>query len=154
MSRYEHGDEMKNHYTITVTINAKAEAIYKAWLSTEGHSAITGSPAKVDGTINGDFTAWDGYIWGMFLELEPNHRILQAWRTAEFPSEAEDSIVEILLHEEEIASTGKRRLATTYKTKITLKHSNIPAGQAESYKTGWEDFYFKPMREWSEGSNW
>jgi len=58
MSRYEHGDEMKNHYTITVTINAKAEAIYKAWLSTEGHSAITGSPAKVDGTINGDFTCF------------------------------------------------------------------------------------------------
>jgi len=150
MSRYEHGDEMKNHYTITVTINAKAEAIYKAWLSTEGHSAITGSPAKVDGTINGDFTAWDGYIWGMFLELEPNHRILQAWRTAEFPSEAEDSIVEILLVETTGLDTPQK--ARGYSTIITLKHSNIPAGQADSYKTGWEDFYFKPMREWSEGS--
>jgi len=136
---------MKNEYTLTVTIHAKAETIYKAWLSTQGHSAITGSPAKVDGTVNGDFTAWDGYIWGMFLELEENKRIVQAWRTSEFPSEAEDSIVEILL-EEEIASTGKRRLATTYKTKLTLKHSNIPEGQADGYKKGWEDFYFKPMK--------
>jgi len=90
----------------------------------------------VDGTVNGDFTAWDGYIWGMFLELEPNHRILQAWCTGEFPSEAEDSIVEILLNEEH----GK--------TKLTLNHSNIPEGQADGYKTGWEDFYFKPMREY------
>ena len=127
---------MKNEYTLTVTIHAKAETIYKAWLSTEGHSAITGSPAKVDGTVDGDFVAWDGYIQGMFLELEENKRILQAWRTGEFPSEAEDSIVEILLEEEK----GK--------TKLTLNHSNIPEGQADEYKTGWEDFYFKPMREY------
>jgi activator of HSP90 ATPase len=127
---------MKNEFTLKVTVNAKAETIYKMWLSTDGHSAITGSPAKVDGTVNGDFTAWDGYIWGMFLELEPNHRILQAWRTAEFPSEAEDSIVEILLDEEH----GK--------TKLTLNHSNMPEGQADSYKTGWDDFYFKPMKQY------
>ena len=127
---------MKNHFTLTVTINAKPETIYKAWLTTEGHSAITGSPAKVDGTVNGDFTAWDGYIWGMFLELEPNHRILQAWRTGEFPSEAEDSIVEILLENEK----GK--------TKLTLNHSNMPEGQADSYKSGWDDFYFKPMKQY------
>lgn len=127
---------MKNEFVLTVTLHAKAETIYKAWLSTEGHVAMTGSPAKVDGAVDGDFSAWDGYIQGMFLELEKNKRILQAWRAAEFPSEAEDSIVEILLEE----SRGK--------TTLTLKHWNIPAGQAEGYKTGWEDFYFKPMREW------
>lgn len=126
---------MKNHFTLTVTINAKPEAIYKAWLTSEGHSALTGSPAKVDGVVNGDFSAWDGYIWGMFLELEPNRRILQAWRTGEFPEEIEDSIVEVLLQEEH----GK--------SKLTINHSNIPEGQADSYKKGWEDFYFKPMRE-------
>ncbi|MDP1779187.1 MAG: hypothetical protein Q8K73_02835, partial [Anaerolineales bacterium] len=65
---------MKNEFTLIVKINAKPETIYKAWLSTDGHSAITGSPAKVDGVINGDFTAWGGYIWGMFLELEENKR--------------------------------------------------------------------------------
>ena len=129
---------MKNEFTLVVTINAKAEKIYEAFLSSEGHTAITGSPARVDGTVDGDFTAWDGYIQGMFLELEKNKRIVQAWRTAEFPSEAEDSIVEILLEEDH----GK--------TKMTINHSNIPEGQADEYKTGWEDFYFKPMREWSE----
>jgi activator of HSP90 ATPase len=127
---------MKNEFALTVTINAKADKIYEAYLSSEGHTAITGSPARVDGTVDGDFSAWDGYIQGMFLELEKNKKIVQAWRTSEFPSEAEDSIVEILLEE----SHGK--------TKLTLKHSNIHEGQAEDYKTGWEDFYFKPMREY------
>ena len=129
---------MKNEFTLVVTINSKAEKFYEAYLSSEGHTALTGSPARVDGTVDGDFTAWDGYIQGMFLELEKNKRTVQAWRTAEFPEEAEDSIVEILLEEDH----GK--------TKLTLKHTNIPKGQADEYKTGWEDFYFKPMREWSE----
>ncbi len=127
---------MKNEFTLIVTINSKAEKFYEAYLSSEGHTALTGSPARVDGTVDGDFTAWDGYIQGMFLELEKNKRIVQAWRTAEFPEEAEDSIVEILLEEDH----GK--------TKLTLKHTNIPKGQMDSYKTGWEDFYFKPMREY------
>ena len=127
---------MKNEFTLVVTINSKAEKFYEAYLSSEGHTALTGSPARVDGTVDGDFTAWDGYIQGMFLELEKNKRIVQAWRTAEFPEDAEDSIVEILLEEDH----GK--------TKLTLKHTNIPKGQMDNYKTGWEDFYFKPMREY------
>jgi activator of HSP90 ATPase len=156
---------MKNEFTLTVTIHAKAETIYKAWLSTQGHSAITGSPAKVDGTANGDFTAWDGYIWGTFLELEENKRIAQTWRTSEFPDEAEDSIVEILLEELATgldrseksarstlrqAQDGARPPAHTMTT-LTLKHSNIPEDQAENYKQGWEDFYFKPMKEYFGG---
>ncbi len=143
---------MKNEFTLTATFSAKAADIYKSYLSTQGHTQITGSPAKVDGRVDGEFIAWDGYIWGTFLELEENKKIVQAWRTGEFPEDAEDSHVEILL--EEIASTGERRLATLAPdasagvTKLTLIHTNIPEGQADSYKTGWEDFYFKPMREW------
>lgn len=127
---------MKNKFTLTATFSAKAERINKAWLSSQGHTLMTGSPAKIDGRVNGEFTAWDGYIWGRFLELEENKRIVQAWRTGEFPEDAKDSRVEVLLEE------------TNGKTKVTLIHTDIPAGQAESYKTGWEDFYFKPMREY------
>ncbi len=137
---------MKNEFTLTATFAANPEIIYKAWLSTQGHTLMTGSPAKVDGRVNGKFSAWDGYIWGKFLELNENEKIVQAWRTSEFPENAQDSHVEIML--EEIALTDEHRLATTNKTKLTLVHTNIPAGQAESYKTGWEDFYFKPMREY------
>lgn len=125
---------MKNEFTLTATFPVTPEKIYKAWLSTKGHTEMTGSPAKVDGRVGGDFTAWDSYIWGTFLELETNKRILQNWRTSEFPEDAEDSQVEILLEE---SKDG---------TKLTLIHKNIPEGQ-DSYKQGWEDFYFKPMKE-------
>ena len=127
---------MKNEFTVSETLNASAETIYNAWLSTQGHTLMTGSPAKVDGRVKGEFTTWDGYIWGTFLELEASKRIVQAWRTSEFPDDADDSKVEVLLEEKD----GK--------TKVTLIHSNIPEDQEDSYKQGWEDFYFKPMREY------
>lgn len=125
---------MKNGFTLTTVIPATPAEIYKAWLSTKGHTAMTGSAAKVDGKIGGKFTAWDGYIFGSTLALEPDQRIAQAWRTSEFPDEAPDSLVEITLKE------------TKSGTKITLTHSQIPAGQEDSYRQGWEDFYFKPMQ--------
>ena len=130
---------MKDEFTLTATFNASADKIYQAFLSTQGHTLMTGSPAKVDGKVNGEFTAWDGYIWGTFLELEENKKIVQAWHTAEFPEDAADSHVEILLEE----ANGK--------TKLTLIHTHIPKGQAEGYQQGWEDFYFKPMREFFGG---
>ena len=88
---------MKNEFTLIETFKAKPEEIYRAWLSTDGHTAMTGSPANVDGRVNGQFTAWAGYIWGMFLELKENRRILQTWRTSEFPEDAPDSRLELLL---------------------------------------------------------
>jgi activator of HSP90 ATPase len=124
---------MSNEFMLSITLPVKAADIYKAWLSTTGHTEMTGSPAKVDGRVRGEFTAWDGYIWGTFLELDENKKIVQAWRTSEFPEEAEDSHVEVLLEEKD----GK--------TKLTLNHTNVPEGQ-DSYKKGWEDFYFTPMK--------
>jgi len=120
-------------FTISTTLPAKPEAIYNAWLSSRGHSGMTGSPAEVQAEIGGAFKAWDGYIWGKTLELEPHRQIVQAWRTSEFPEESPDSRVEILLEE------------VTNGTKITLRHTEIPDGQGEGYKQGWEDFYFTPM---------
>lgn len=126
---------MGNEFTLSTILPATPEQIYRAWLSTKGHTAMTGSPAKVEPGVGGKFSAWDGYISGQTLKLKPHTFIVQAWRTTEFPQGSPDSQVEVSL---EAVSGG---------TKITLAHKNIPKGQAESYKQGWEDFYFKPMKE-------
>jgi len=127
---------MENKFTLSDIIAATPEQIYKAWLSTDGHTRMTGSPAEVEGRVKGKFTAWDGYISGETLELKPYSRIVQAWRTTEFPEGRPDSNVEILL---ESVKGG---------TKVTIIHSNIPENQADDYKQGWQDFYFKPMKSY------
>ena len=124
---------MKNGFKISAVIPATPSEIYKAWLSTKGHTLMTGSAAKVNGKTGGKFIAWDGYLSGRILQLEPNQRIVQAWRTTEFPDEAPDSQLEVSLEQ------VKRG------TKVTITHSRLPSGTADSYKQGWKDFYFTPM---------
>lgn len=113
-----------------------AERIYRAWLDSQDHSAFTGSPAEIDPGVGGKFSAWDGYISGITLEVEPFRRILQAWRTTEFPEHSPDSQLEILIEEVDNGA------------KVTLIHSDIPDGQGEDYLQGWEDYYFKPMQRY------
>ncbi len=85
-------DELK----LQVIIHASPEVVFNAWLDSEQHSLFTGSPAVIDPQPGGAFQAWDGYIFGKTLEVEPYRRILQTWRTTEFPQDAPDSLVEIL----------------------------------------------------------
>ena len=124
---------MKTSFTVSTVLPVSAERIYKAWLSTKEHAAFTGSPARIDPAVGGTFSAWDGYITGKTTKLEPYTRIVQAWRTTEFPEQAPDSRLEILLK------------AVPGGTQVTLKHSQIPEGQADEYKQGWEEYYFSPM---------
>ena len=127
---------MAQSFKISTTLPATAKEIYKAWLSSEEHTAFTGNAAEVDLRVGGRFTAFGNYIEGTNAKLYLNKKIVQTWRTTEFPAGSEDSILEISLEE---MKTG---------TKLTLTHSNIPDGQADSYKDGWKKFYFRPMKEY------
>jgi uncharacterized protein YndB with AHSA1/START domain len=115
---------------------ASPEQVYRAWMSSQEHSAFTGSPAEIDPATGGRFTAWDGYIQGTTLALEPYRRILQAWRTTEFPPDSPDSCLEVQL---EAVEGGAR---------LILLHQDLPEGQGASYAQGWEDYYFEPMRDY------
>jgi len=121
---------------VSAVIPAEPRVIYDAWMSSKGHQAMTGSGASVTARVGGAFTAWDGYISGTTLELKPGERIVQAWRTTEFGADDADSRLEILL---EKAARG---------TRVTLVHTEIPAGQGPEYRKGWLDFYFTPMKKY------
>lgn len=127
---------MKTKFTVSTRLPASPEQVFRAWLSGEGHSAMTGSPATAEPRVGGKFTAWDGYITGKTVELRPYNLIVQAWRTTEFSDTDPDSRIEIVLKPVEGG------------TKLSLFHSDLPEGQAESYESGWEESYFEPMREY------
>jgi len=130
---------MDRDLIMSVFIPVIPEKAYQDWLDSAAHSAFTGSPAEVDPVIGGKFFAWEGYIWGVTLELTPGKRIRQTWRTSEFPDDSPDSILEVLF---EPYNSG---------TRLTLIHTVIPENQAEEYEKGWEDFYFEPMKKYYEG---
>ncbi len=125
---------MSENIEVSRVIPANPERIFNAWLSGDEHGKMIGSSATYG--ADGHFTAWDGYITGRTLEQTPNARILQAWRTSEFPEGSADSKLEVLLSPE-----GEG-------TRVTLKHTNIPDGQGQSYKDGWYEHYLDPMSKY------
>jgi activator of HSP90 ATPase len=127
---------MSEELEMSTLLPASACRVYEAWLDSAEHSDFTGSAAEIDAQTGGNYTAWDGYIQGRTLALEPCKRILQSWRTTEFPEGAPDSLLEVLLED---APGG---------TRLSLRHTAIPDGQAEQYRQGWEDYYFSPMAQY------
>jgi uncharacterized protein YndB with AHSA1/START domain len=108
--------------------------IYDAWLDAGDHAAMTGGKATVESReVGGRFTAWDGYIDGSHVALEPGARIVQSWRSDDFPAEALDSLLEVLLAPEDEG------------TRITIRHSDLPEGHGPGLLEGWDEHYLVPM---------
>ncbi len=120
-------------FRITTRIPTTAKNIYNTWLSSEGHSKMTGGEATITDQIGASFTAWDGYIEGKNIGLKTDKRILQRWRTAQFEEEEEDSLLEILLKD------------VDGQTELTLIHTQVPESGAH-YIQGWDKHYFQPMK--------
>lgn len=126
---------MTDGFEISTVIPAPPREVFYAWLDGKKVAEFTGGPAQGDDQPGSPFSAWDGYISGTNLEIEPPKRILQSWRTTEFPEDAPDSILEIIF---EPHGEG---------TRLQLSHSGIPAGQGQDYRQGWEEYYFNPLKE-------
>ena len=109
------------------------EAVYDALVNAKTHALFTGAAATGAARVGGRFTAWGGYISGVHRKLVKGKQIVQDWRTTEWPPEMPDSRVEFTFR------------AVRGGTEIRMVHSKVPAEQADSYRQGWIDYYWKPL---------
>ncbi len=123
-------------FKVTAKFPVTARELYEAWLDSKKHGEMTGAGAKTGSKVGSKFSAWDGYIQGKTLELVPVQRIVQAWRTTDFPTGCDDSVIEVMFQDFDGGC------------KMTIRHTSIPKGQGDEYKEGWRQFYFKPMKEY------
>ncbi len=126
---------MAIEFVVSAKFHVTPQELYDAWMSSNGHTGMTGSSATISPVVGAEFEAWDGYIYGKNLELIPDKRIVQSWRTSEFSDDEPDSRIEITL--EPIGD----------KTKLTLKHTSLPPHGGQ-YEQGWVESYFEPMQEY------
>ena len=132
---------MAQAFELADVVPAAPQVVYDAWMSSAGHTAMTGSPAIVDPQVGGAFEAWDGYIVGRTLSLDPGHRIVQSWRTSEFSEDEGDSRIEVAL---EPVAEG---------TRITVRHTEVPDGHLSYERDEWQERYFEPMRKYFSASD-
>jgi uncharacterized protein YndB with AHSA1/START domain len=119
-----------------VLVPATPEQVYEAFIDPKKHTEFTGSKATCDAKVGGKFTAWDGYISGKNLQLEPAKRIVQEWQTTEWPAGQPPSTFELTLTK---TGTG---------TQIIMVHSGVPAEQGADTAQGWKDWYWEPLKNY------
>lgn len=127
---------MSENLIVSTVLPASPEEVFCAWLDSKQHSEFSESAAQIDPCPGGAFTTQDHYISGTTVEIHPFTRILQNWRTTDFPTSSPDSHLEI--HIEKVENG----------TMLKLIHSNVPDGQAALYENGWEEYYFAPMQRY------
>jgi uncharacterized protein YndB with AHSA1/START domain len=89
------------------------------------------TPTEISREVGGAFSQFGGYISGRHVELVPNERIVQAWRTGNW-NPGVYSIVKFELTEQ---GSG---------TKLVLDHRGFPDGDAQHLADGWKVNYWEP----------
>lgn len=123
----------------TVIFDAPPRKVYDAYVDAKKHAAFTGARATLVKKPGGKMNAWNKYVSGTILLLEPAKRIIQTWKSENWPKGKPASILDIRLQPK-----GKR-------TELTLVHSGIPAmpaSLAKGFRTGWHTSYWTPLKKY------
>jgi activator of HSP90 ATPase len=95
---------------------------------------LADKPAKISRHVGGAFSLFGGYITGRHIELVPDERIVQAWRTGGWAPG--------------VYSVAKFELvAQGAGTKIVFDHTGFPKGEAEVLASGWKAHYWDPLEK-------
>ena len=119
----------------SVLLPAPPEEVYDALMTSRGHSAFTGAPARISPKVGARFMAWGGYIHGKNLELVRGKKILQSWRPSEetWPPD--------------YFSTVSFTLARVKGgTRVTFVHSGVLSDHANHLSSGWKESYWEPLK--------
>lgn len=121
----------------SVTFKATPHEVYDALMDSRKHSKFTGGKASIGKKKGAKFTAYDGYIEGVILDLIPDQKIVQSWRGNDWPegsySEATFSLKQV--------NDG---------TLLEFTQTGVPDQFYEDISQGWIDFYWTPMKEMLE----
>ena len=121
-----------------VIIPATPQEVYEAFMDPDMHADFTGDRASGSDKVGGTFHAADGYITAKNLELVKGKKIVQQWRTSEWPPKAKPSVLTLTL---EPIPDG---------TELTMVHSEVPIEQADDYELGWTEYYWEAMVRYFE----
>ncbi len=94
--------------------------------------ALGKAPTQISSDVGGAFSLFGGYITGRHVELTPNTRIIQAWRSQSWPSHV-FSIARFELTKEQ---DGVR---------LVFDQTGFPQGDGPSLAMGWREHYWTPL---------
>jgi activator of HSP90 ATPase len=91
-------------------------------------------PAEIGPRAGDTFSLFGGHIVGRSIELTPSQRIVQAWRTVDWPA----GVYSVARFE--LRSQGAQTL-------VVFDHTGFPAGESASLLDGWNSHYWEPLKK-------
>lgn len=76
-------------------VPAGPEEVFAAWVDGERFAEITGKPAKGRPEVGAERAMFGDFARGSIVELEPSRRVLELWRSKDFPDDAPDSVLQV-----------------------------------------------------------
>jgi activator of HSP90 ATPase len=118
-----------------VKLYTPPEDLYRTYVDSERHSAMTGMPATMSETIGAKWSAFGGSIYGTNLMFVPGKMIVQAWRSSNFKKSDPDSVM-VMTFGKMVDGAGR----------IDLVHLNVSAKDYQGVSNGWKQYYWDPWR--------
>ncbi len=116
-----------------VTLKASPKKIYALLMDADKHSALIGAPVALESVVGGKLSAWDGAIKGINVELTPGKRIVQMWRSEDWP----EGHYSTATFELQPIDGG---------TQLVFTQTGVPASMYDDIVNGWKSFYWQPMK--------
>jgi len=117
-----------------VRFKAPPDTIYDLLADSAQRTRVTGLKASVSKKVGGTFSADNGRVTGVNVDLVPGERIVQAWRRKDFP--------------EGVFSMAAVTLTPTPDggTELVLTHRGVPKALIDGTEENWRNDYWDKMR--------
>jgi len=123
-----------------VTFKSAPSRLYEALLDEKRFAQVTaGQATTIDRNAGGAFSLFGARIKGRNVELVPNERIVQAWRSEGW----DHGVYSIVRFEIKVEGTG---------TRLVFDHTGFPVGQADHLASGWKSNYWDPLTRFLAGA--
>lgn len=123
--------------THEVFLNATPHEVFEAYLDEKQHAEFSGAPANIERRPGGRFTAYGEHLSGTTQELEPDRRIVQAWRAQDWPAG----------HLSQLTLTFNP-IYDGRGTQLSMVQTGVPAEKYESINSGWRTHYWTKLGEY------
>lgn len=119
------------------------QQVYQTLLSSKKFSECTkksfpgfsDTSAVIDPVVGGAFSVFDGHIIGIFIELVPGQRIVEAWRVVDWPA----GVYSVAKFELKSQGSG---------THLMFDHIGFPEGLKEHLSIGWQQHYWDALQKY------
>nr|CAD7403336.1 unnamed protein product [Timema poppensis] len=126
-----------NLYTTTLNLGhnfqCTAEEFYNAMTVLELVQAFTRGPVKLEAEVGGKFELFGGNIHGDFVELVPNKKIVQRWRSKRWPAEHYSTVTFTIEQKDD-------------HTEVRVLQIGVPQSEADSTRENWEYYYWDSVK--------